>query len=35
MNSAMLTQLLYCFCVLSALLLAGTLLRGIAAGFTL
>jgi ESS family glutamate:Na+ symporter len=29
MNSAMLTQLLYCFCVLSALLLAGTLLRGI------
>jgi ESS family glutamate:Na+ symporter len=29
MNSAMLTQLLYCFCVLSALLLAGALLRGI------
>ena len=28
MSSAMLTQLLYCFCVLSALLLLGTLLRG-------
>jgi ESS family glutamate:Na+ symporter len=28
MSNAMLTQLLYCFCVLSALLLAGTLLRG-------
>ncbi|MDR3138695.1 MAG: hypothetical protein LBT95_03365 [Treponema sp.] len=29
MSSAMLTQLLYCFCVLSALLLVGALLRGI------
>ncbi|MHB9291871.1 glutamate:Na+ symporter, ESS family [Hollandina sp. SP2] len=29
MSSAMLTQLLYCFCVLSALLLLGTLLRGL------
>jgi ESS family glutamate:Na+ symporter len=29
MSNAMLTQLLYCFCVLSALLLLGTLLRGI------
>jgi ESS family glutamate:Na+ symporter len=28
MSNAMLTQLLYCFCVLSALLLLGTLLRG-------
>jgi ESS family glutamate:Na+ symporter len=29
----MLTQLLYCFCVLSALLLAGTLLRGLIPAF--
>ena len=28
MSNAMLTQLLYCFCVLSALLLVGTFLRG-------
>ncbi|MDR0708944.1 MAG: hypothetical protein LBF77_02625, partial [Spirochaetaceae bacterium] len=28
MSSAMLTQLLYCFCVLSALLLLGAFLRG-------
>ena len=28
MSNAMLTELLYCFCILSALLLVGTLLRG-------
>jgi ESS family glutamate:Na+ symporter len=33
MNNAMLTQLLYCFCVLSALLLLGTLLRAVVPAF--
>ncbi|MDR3170740.1 MAG: hypothetical protein LBU17_03835 [Treponema sp.] len=33
MTNAMLTQLMYCFCVLSALLLVGTLLRGLIPAF--